>query len=45
MPDLVDHRLIETVQLDVCSDESIAKAKAEIEELTDGKLDFLINNA
>ena len=45
MPDLVEHKLIETIQLDVCSDESIAKAKAEIEDLTEGKLDYLINNA
>ncbi|VDB83161.1 unnamed protein product [Peniophora sp. CBMAI 1063] len=45
MPDLVEHKLIETIQLDVCNEESIAKAQAEIEDLTDGKLDFLINNA
>lgn len=45
MPDLVEHKLIETIQLDVCNEESIAKAKEEIDDLTGGKLDFLINNA
>ncbi|KZV74957.1 NAD(P)-binding protein [Peniophora sp. CONT] len=45
MPDLVEHKLIETVAIDVCSEESIARAKKQIEVLTAGKLDYLVNNA
>ena len=45
MADLVEHKLIETVQIDVCDPESITKARARVEELTGGRLDYLINNA
>ena len=45
MQDLVKSELIETVQLDVCSEESITRAKKTIEVLTAGKLDYLVNNA
>jgi NAD(P)-dependent dehydrogenase (short-subunit alcohol dehydrogenase family) len=34
-----------TLQLDVTSDESIAAAVKAVEELTQGKLDVLVNNA
>lgn len=36
---------IESVTLDVTSDESISSAVAHVSELTDGKLDMLVNNA
>jgi 1-acylglycerone phosphate reductase len=36
---------LETVQLDVTSDESIANAVSKVQELTNGSLDALINNA
>ncbi|KAH8880854.1 NAD(P)-binding protein [Thozetella sp. PMI_491] len=36
---------IETVQLDVGSDESVAAAVAQVKELTGGSLDTLVNNA
>ncbi|VDB83160.1 unnamed protein product [Peniophora sp. CBMAI 1063] len=45
MPDLAKNGLIDTVQLDVCNHDSIIKAKAEIENLTGGRLEFLVNNA
>ncbi|KAI0032683.1 hypothetical protein K488DRAFT_85657 [Vararia minispora EC-137] len=46
MQDLIDHRLIETVQLDVCNPASIRIAREEVERLLDGTgLDILINNA
>jgi len=34
-----------TLALDVTSAESIAKCKDEVDELTGGKLDILVNNA
>lgn len=36
---------IETIQLDVTSDESITKAVSQVSELTSGSLDLLLNNA
>lgn len=36
---------IETIQLDVTSDESIAKAFSQVSDLTSGSLDLLLNNA
>ena len=45
MPDLQEHRLIETIQLDVCDENSIAAAKTKVEDWTEGQLDYLINNA
>ncbi|KAI8964821.1 putative short-chain dehydrogenase/reductase [Daldinia sp. FL1419] len=36
---------IETLELDVDSDESIAAASAAVQKATDGSLDYLINNA
>ncbi|VDB83168.1 unnamed protein product [Peniophora sp. CBMAI 1063] len=45
MQDLVQSNGIETVSLDVCSEDSIARAKKQIEVLTAGKLDYLVNNA
>lgn len=36
---------IETIQLDVTSDESIAQAVSQVSELTSGSLDLLLNNA
>ncbi len=36
---------IETIELDVTDSESINKAVKEVEKLTGGKLDFLVNNA
>lgn len=36
---------IESIQLDVTSDESIAKAVSQVSELTSGSLDLLLNNA
>ena len=36
---------IETIQLDVTSEESIAKAVSQVSELTSGSLDVLLNNA
>ena len=36
---------IETVVLDITSDESIASAKDEISKRTGGSLDILVNNA
>lgn len=45
MLDLVKSSLVETVQLDVRNEDSIARAKKQIEVLTAGKLDYLVNNA
>lgn len=45
MQDLVKSDIIETVSIDVCSEDSIARAKKQIEVLTAGKLDYLVNNA
>jgi NAD(P)-dependent dehydrogenase (short-subunit alcohol dehydrogenase family) len=46
MQDLVDHHLIETIQMDVCDVESVKAAREEVERLLDGKgLDVLVNNA
>jgi NAD(P)-dependent dehydrogenase (short-subunit alcohol dehydrogenase family) len=36
---------LETLQLDVTSEESIQNAATYIKEATGGKLDFLVNNA
>ena len=36
---------IETVKLDITSDDSIASSVSRVEELTDGSLDALLNNA
>ncbi|CAI4217467.1 unnamed protein product [Parascedosporium putredinis] len=36
---------MDAVKLDVTNAESIAEAKAQVDELTGGKLDFLVNNA
>ena len=36
---------LSTAQLDVTSQESIAACKAEVEKLTNGRLDILVNNA
>jgi len=36
---------IETLQLDVTNNESIAAAKEQVAKMTDGKLDILVNNA
>ncbi|KAL9115955.1 MAG: hypothetical protein Q9227_000323 [Pyrenula ochraceoflavens] len=36
---------IETIKLDVCSDESIKTAVTEVSKLTGGKLDYLVNNS
>ncbi|VDB83167.1 unnamed protein product [Peniophora sp. CBMAI 1063] len=45
MQDLVQHKLIEAVRLDVCSEVSIAAAVKEVAQLTGGRLDYLVNNA
>ncbi|KAI0321583.1 hypothetical protein OF83DRAFT_1168324 [Amylostereum chailletii] len=45
MQDLVDHEGIETLQLDVCSPDSIRAAREKVAELTGGKLDYVVNNA
>lgn len=36
---------ITTLQLDVTNEDSIAKCKGEVQELTGGHLEFLVNNA
>lgn len=36
---------MDAIKLDVTSAESIAAAKIEVDKLTGGKLDFLVNNA
>src|SRR6187402_2831283 len=36
---------LSTIQLDVTSPESIKDAVAEVQKVTGGKLDFLVNNA
>lgn len=36
---------LEVLQLDVTSQESIRQAVGEVQKSTDGKLDFLVNNA
>lgn len=38
-------RGIATLELDVTSPESVAKAKEEVSHITGGKLDYLVNNA
>ena len=45
MPDLVEHPLIETFQLDVCDEASIEQARNDVSDLVDGKLDILVNSA
>jgi NAD(P)-dependent dehydrogenase (short-subunit alcohol dehydrogenase family) len=45
MQDLVDDPNFETLTLDVCSNESVTKARKEVERLTGNKLQILVNNA
>ncbi|KAI0321587.1 hypothetical protein OF83DRAFT_249970 [Amylostereum chailletii] len=45
MRDLVDHPLIETLQMDVCDQTSIIRARDNLAEMTDRRLDILFNSA